>query len=300
VNVKNNITMGGFISAILTINILIATNLIFGKNIGKKDYTTNKINLEGILKKCSDYCERLDNIALFFICKEKIEEVILHPRRKINMSRSAIQGRQNEILGAGVKFDKEKNKYEYDYQLIREGPKTIERRTLIEENGKKKHVENALLKTKRFKYERVILGPIGLLSKNRQKIHDYMIIGENKVNGLDAFIIEAIPNQFSTLDHTYGKIWISKKDFSILKIEWYQESIGNYSNLAETARKLNAIPKLKITSEYFLEKNGIRFPSKHIVWEEYKKKDFTFLQSYTIIKYSEYKFFIVETEVRFK
>jgi hypothetical protein len=55
-----------------------------------------------------------------------------------------------------------------------------------------------------------------------------------------------------------------------------------------------------MTSEYAFEKNGIRFPSRYIVKGSYLGKlGRRFQRSETDVTYDRYKFFTVETEVRF-
>jgi len=54
------------------------------------------------------------------------------------------------------------------------------------------------------------------------------------------------------------------------------------------------------SSEYSFEKNGIRFPSKYTVKENYIHPIWlTITKSVTNVTYSGYKFFTVETEVSF-
>ena len=40
--------------------------------------TTDQEELELILNKCAEYCEKLSNSALHFVCKETIEEDLYH------------------------------------------------------------------------------------------------------------------------------------------------------------------------------------------------------------------------------
>ena len=72
-----------------------------------------KNNLNSILIKCSDYCERLEKSALFFVCQERIEEFIYfysyNPRFR------------NYRIIVNVPQKIEKNNYLYDYQLIKRG-----------------------------------------------------------------------------------------------------------------------------------------------------------------------------------
>ena len=62
---------------------------------------------------------------------------------------------------------------------------------------------------------------------------------------------------------------------------------------------MNSKPRLTQISEYGFEKNGIRFPSRYSLREEYiSRRGKPFLRSETSVIYRDYKFFTVETEVR--
>lgn len=233
-----------------------------------------------ILLRCAEYCEMLNNSVLDFICKEKISEEILRGRLVFAV----------------------KNIYIYDYQLIRKENKIEEQRILIKENGRKKKDLDAQLKTKRFQHKHIVLGPIGLLSRKQQKNYNYKILREVNYKRERTVILEAspkFPNKNSTL---YGKIWIRKKDFAILKIEWNQESLENFEEIEKLAEKLNAKPKITFVSEYGFEKNKIRFPNKYSVEESYIpyfEVDKKLIWSHTTVIYNNYKFFTVETGVKY-
>ena len=234
-----------------------------------------------ILKKCAEYCERLDNVSLHFTCNEKITE---------------------EILKGSVAFVV-RNTHIYDYQLIRKTNKVLEQRILIEENGRKKNDADAQLKTKRFHHKFIVFGPIGLLGEKQQEVHEYKIVKEVMYKREKAVIIEAKPRFPEVSDTLYGKIWIRKIDFAILKIEWNQESIENFEEIEKIAEKLEAKPIITFISEYGFEKNKIRFPNRYSIEEcyiprfEMEKK---LIWSQTTVNYDNYKFFTVETGVKYK
>jgi hypothetical protein len=263
---------------------------------------TDQAELETILKKCAEYCEKLANVVLFFVCQEEIKEeiynltqadsvVVLGPdQEKVNQL--------DRVLFRGQKA--EKNVYVYDYQLIRKENKINENRILIEENGQKKHEKNAQLKTKLFRHKNIIFGPIGLLSRYWQPYHDYKIIKEEKIKGEKAIVIEAVAKPSFKLDHLSGKVWIRKNDFSILKIEWNQESIKNYEQIEEFANKFKLKPRIKLVSEYGFEKNGIRFPNRYFIEEAYSGRiSNNIIRSKKNVIYKDYKFFTVETKVKY-
>jgi hypothetical protein len=249
--------------------------------------------LEPILEKCAEYCERLVHSVLFFVCKEKITEKI-SSRATVTIISNDPQGLIRAYGGTVTSV------YVYDYQLYRKGNEIKEQRILIKENGKKKHEENAQLKTRAFKHENIVLGPIGLLSSYWQTFHDYRILKEAKYKGDETVIIEAVLKPEYTFHHLSGKIWVRKSDFSILKIEWLQQSIKGYDRVEETAKKLGAKPRLSLIAEYGFEKNGIRFPSKYSLDEVYIRGGRRHHASKTVVIYEDYKFFTVETEARIK
>jgi hypothetical protein len=255
------------------LSILPAHNFLIYCEDNEKD---DSIELSQILEKAASYCERLEHASLHFVCNEEIKERLYHYGRFFRQ-----------------------NTYVYDYQLIRKDNIIKERRILLEENGKEKKEENAELKTQRFTHKYVIFGPIGLLCESQQQNHDYVVEKEDKLKGDQCLVIEAIPKSQEESDHLYGRVWIRKNDCSIMKIEWNQESMGNIERIKEDAKKLGVKPRITFISEYAYEKNGIRFPSKYFVREEYIKRR-RYKKSETTVFYKNYKFFTVETDVKIK
>ena len=253
----------------------------------------NKTDLPETLVKTADYCERLKDIALHFICIEDVEERIYHPFR-----------RRRWMGGPRRTWKTEENKYQYDYQLFRKA-EVQENRVLKEQNGDSIEIKDAPLLTKRFSYKNAVFGPIGLFSTTAQETYDYSIEDEKTLWGIDTLVIRAVPKDIEKSTRLYGKAWVDKSTGSILKIEWEETSLRNYKGMEEFAKKVKGKPSLKFVTEYGIEKNGIRFPSKCQWKEDYLAKQgigvgFHRLEkSELLIKYKEYKFFIVETEIKY-
>ena len=113
-----------------------------------------------------------------------------------------------------------------------------------------------------------------------------------------AIIVEAFPKFQNVINTLYGKIWIRKKDFSILKIEWEQESLENFEEIEKIAKQSKTQPKITFTTEYGYEKNNIRFPNKYSVDEFYLfSQGIKYKKSTIIVVYDNYKFFTVDTKV---
>lgn len=247
--------------------------------------------LKDILQKTGEYCARVERISLYFICIEEIEEILFSPFRNLEFPARS--------------WKSEKNRYMYDYQLIRKG-EIEESRILLKENGKAQNLKGAPLKTKRFNYRNVIFGPIGIFGFEAQDKCQYSIEKETKLWDIPVIVIRAVPAVKGEASSLYGRAWVDKANGSFLKAEWEQESVINYSAMQEFAKANNARAGLKQASEYRYEKNGIRFPSEFSVAEDYyQNRDVgggrrIITKSLLNVKYKDYKFFIVETETGLK
>jgi hypothetical protein len=231
--------------------------------------------LARVLKKTEDYCQRLDQAALDFICLEEVTEMTRHytPRTDI---------------------------YLYDYQFIRKGEEVKEQRNLIAVNGEKTDIRDSSLNTLVFQYKNVLFGPVGLLGKVWQVYYEFALIEEDTINGERAVVIEAKPRPSLPQPHCYGRFWIKEDDGSVLKIVWDQRSLGNFQGVEEWAKAHESEPQVTAYSEYGLEKNGLRFPSRSYTEIAYINKDKRkFVNAEISILYKDYKFFTVETEIKF-
>ena len=185
--------------------------------------------------------------------------------------------------------------------MIKKGEKIEEARILLKENGKKKHEENAPLKTKRFFSKRAVYGPVGLLGKEQQGKYDYKIIKEQTIKRRKTYVIEVTPKTNIEGNPNFGKVWVDKEDFSVLRIEINQESLAGFDELEQEREKQSMSPRITTTHNYFIEKNGIRFPSNTICKEIYlygMRRARTKL-SETKITYDNYRFFLVDVKIKY-
>ncbi len=250
----------------------------------------DQARLRSALKKIREYCTRLKNGAFHFVCLEEISE-------KIDYSQDI---QEDYII--------EKNRYLYDYQLIKKDGRIKESRILLEVNGIKRNEKDAQLETKVFRHKNVLMNTVDLFSGFGEDFNDFQIIKEEPFNGDHAIVIEAVPkDSYSRMfpvglqpSYLNGKIWVKEDDFSILRIEWSPRVIRDFQNIEELAEKYEAEPCITIISEYRYEKKGIRFPSRLFVEEAYiDRNGGVFIRSETGIVYKDYKFFIVETEIKY-
>jgi hypothetical protein len=249
-----------------------------------------QIQLAAILNRIREYCRRLEKGAFDFVCLEEISEKIDRSRDYYGVSRRGF------------------HKYVYDYQLIKKEGDAKEKRILLEKNGSKTHEENAPLETEVFRHQFVLLRTADLFNEFGDNVNDYRLVGEDLVSGEEALVLEAAPKPAyeqrflygTEPSYLYGKIWVRKKDYGILKVAWNPKVIRDFINIEEFAKKIKSEPLVTIVTEYNVEKNGIRFPSRLFIEEAYiHPEGKKFVRSRTEILYKDYKFFTVETEVKY-
>ncbi len=316
------------ISKLSFILVLIFTLTIYpALSSQKSGEGDDSVDLDKILKKSAEYCSKLADSALYFVCLEKIAEETSKNNKEGQLSNAQepsysdlTDPRRNQEFrhestperyrGGPQKKELRKNVYVYDYQLIKKGNKIEESRTLLEENGEKKNEKNAQLKTRKFYSYRSVLGPIGLLGKSQQGKFNYKIIKEDKNKGKDAVVVEATLKSVSEENSNYGRIWVDRENFQILRIDVAQESLIGYKD--PKAKGINHI--ITVTHYYDVEKNGLMFPSKTVFEENYTpdRVQVGLWSNYTNtvqkkslqrtkleIDYMDYKFFTVDVNVKY-
>jgi hypothetical protein len=256
----------------------------------------NQEKLKDILKKTAEYCEKLKKMALYFVCHENIEEKIyFYKKTEIYVSKDFASS--TPIPKTNLKQKRlKRSTYVYDYQMVKKGDKQEEKRILLKENKKEKHVENTKLKIQGYKAKFLVYGPVGFLSYYWQNHFIYEIIGHDEISGIKTIIISASPMQPREENYYFGKIWVDENDFSILKIEWDAKSIEGY----EKKVSLGVTKNLSWEVFFEVEKNGVRFPSRQIIKDIYLTEAGKQHPKYlTTFVYDNYKFFTVETEVKY-
>ena len=233
--------------------------------------------MEKILEKTAAYCKRLNSELIYFFCNEVIRE-----------ESSGGHGRtRNSII--------------YEYQLVKEENKISERRIQLESNGIKNRREDVPLGTVKYKYEYLIFGPIVFFQKAVQDRFVYRITGEDMFKGQKAVVVEAIPLTEGTWKLLGGKIWLNADDFAVLKIEWHPQFLANnFLQSLDSARRLNKDLLVEFYSEFGIERQGIRYPSKYRIREFHvsengKRKRTAGLD----VDFKKYRFFSVGTSVSY-
>ncbi len=244
--------------------------------------------LAEILEKTAAYCEKLKQASLHFVCKEHVVELV-------NSSNPVFWGATNST----------RTELLYEYQLVKDKGGVVEKRTLLMENGSRNEENNAPLKTNRFYSYRAVYGPVGFLSREWHDLYAYRIIREETLEGRKAFVVEARPKTVIEGKPNYGKIWVDRDDFSVLRIDVEQESLAGFEVVWRQARRRNYKPAFIVSHAYGIKKGGFRFPSQTIFTERYRKPTITGLNyqgeltlSSTTIHYRDYVFVPDAADVR--
>ena len=239
--------------------------------------------LSRLLNKASIYSQRLMEEYFYFFCHEIITEYQNHSK-------------------ISKKLGSAKNKYVYEYQLIKKDKKVKEYRILLKKNNQTFYIKNADLVTY-FRYKILLLGPIAFFGKNCQDYFYYKILKGEILNEKQVTIIEIIPKYINTVNSLIGKIWVKEEDerFYVLKIEWNPKTIvENFDYLLELERIYKSNLFISIFVEFAVKRPGIRLPSKYYCEVSYinKKKKKKYIHSRTEVIFKNHKFFFVETEVK--
>jgi YHS domain-containing protein len=191
----------------------------------------------GILNPVADYCAKLENAALDFICREKIVEKFESDRqfeKFFKMVEDPVEKRGHYpgvLMGSGP-LPRQENSFTYDYQVIRKDGRIQEKRVLLVENETYGRDDNAYPKTKRFYINKAIYGPVGLLNRAVQRLCDYRLLKDETWKGRKAFVISIRPTKPDPGKPVYGEVWVDKEDSSVLKLNIDAESLSGYERLS--------------------------------------------------------------------
>ncbi len=276
------------------ISLIVFSGFVFSGTLTRSE-TENRKTLDAILKKTGDYCEKVKAIALFYVCREKVADE-RHVFARRSLFRFSLSD-DEQIKPRRIRM----KTYTYDYQLVKKGEVPKEKRSLLEEDGKEKFEENVEFRPVKYYGTYSVYGPVGFLSKKWQEHYDYEIVGGDVIDDKKAIVITSAPKNEREVNNNFGRIWVDAKDFSILKIEYDPKSIKDYEDeLAQSP--IGDLRKKVIWAILFgIEKNGVRFPSRQIIQEFYinSKGEELLIENITF-RYEDYKFFIVETEVKYE
>jgi hypothetical protein len=186
--------------------------------------------------------------------------------------------------------------YVYDFQYVRKGTDVRERRDLLKKDGEDILKADTRLETRHFKFREVLFGPTILLGEEAAARHVYRFLKKEKVKGKETAVVVCDAHPADAGKVLTGRAWVRIADGAVLRLEWDAESFGGYSEVLAVAEKIGLPPKIKSYTEFEVEKNGLRFPTLDATEEIYSSGPVSkYTRSITSVKYTNYKFFTVET-----
>lgn len=250
----------------------------------------SKNELESVLNKTAQYCEKLKHATFYFTCLEEIEDVYI-------------------LKGQEVKNDF----YRHDYQIIMDGNGRISEKrekmgeeftyTTKKKRKKKKKDEPPLILTNFYSYYPFLM-PVTLLSKENQEKYIYQLLDKEKIGKRDTLKVSVDPRDKGGRDINHGVVWLDVRDGSVVKIELSPYALRGIDSLQKTARRKGAMLKVTDVHWYEIEKEQLRFPSKteisEVKFAQYgpaSEKEREVENSKTVFAYTNYRFFKVNVDV---
>jgi YHS domain-containing protein len=251
-----------------------------------------------LLSKAEEYCRKLENAALYFVCRERIVETI-YPNDELMIIKivlyDRIKGEQHGYMGS-KNVPSGESVFAYDYQLIRKGGRIRENRILIEEKEKNPTGSQVYPKTRRFFIDRTILGPVGLFGRDAQSRFQYQVIKETHLDGKPVGIVEVKPKGGSPGESGFGKAWLDEATGAVLKMEIDVKSFSGYERIWAEYTSQGFMPSVSFEIAYSYENGGVFYPSRIRL----KESKYGVRISELTIDYDRYKVFSVGTEVKIK
>jgi len=271
--------------------------------------------LEKVLNGCAEYCRKLYDAALFYVCQENINEITHSLVSADRLAELPLRGRDfsfqvNESTDgqmSGWLVDNpqiiERRRaarlnYECDYQLVRRYGDIEERRIVLKTNGRKINNRVELLEEQRYSSLTPIVSVLSILDEEHQLLFHFRILKEDKEFGKNSIVIEAVPKLGDADGIWMAKIWVEKEYNRILRCEIEGIPLDGYEDILGEAVLLNIRPFFLRTYEYRIENNHVLLPKRTEVRVEYPSvvRNRRETKSRIDLEYKDFKFFVVETE----
>jgi len=254
-----------------------------------------------VLKKAADYCERLKTIALQYICDEHVTRTSYFYDVRRYMKTTG-----NENVGLPRKRWTLKRTIEreivYDYQLIKKGDRLEEKRKTLASDGKPWTKEDEPVSILPYQARYIVYGPIGFLGSSWQTGFEYFDEGRERTDaGRETVIFMSQPNEFRDDNSVYGRVWVDPESGAVVRIAWDPESI-DFFRPDDVPKMFLGLEKQLVWEAYYeVEKNGIYFPSRQVIREEYiGPEGEVILGDVWSVTYENYRFFTVGVDIEIK
>jgi hypothetical protein len=233
--------------------------------IGQAESAATPVSVDVLLERMAGVAELYSDNALRFSCDEEITYTHFS-------SSGRVQDRRRYDL-----------RYLYTYEQGSESPTDAEGarrgsladyRTIRDENaGDGTYREIQLEELALPNYLKRAYSWAFLFEESRQARYQYEILGEENMHGVDALILgfDPIPPYVKTVNDWFGKAWIDKESFQLLRVEANSSDALTDNGEEEGEEEEQDVYRAqtftvtRITTDFAVEKNGMRFPSHAIL-----------------------------------
>ncbi len=257
--------------------------------------------LLGALDRGWEYCRKVEDIARFYLCRERIVETV---KAIMNIGSSMIGS--TEIEGEAIKVqvksfvpdlaNPETNRYVNDYQVTALDSRVTELRTLVKPPPNER---DSLFGGKPLRFPIPISLPTRLLAPGFRDEYLYSLGGEDRVMGKDCRVIEVRARKRRGVEVQKAALWIERNSGRVVHAEIECDPSSIDDRILAECRKYYIAPHLNVVFEYGEDKKGILFPSRSKIVLDYSqlgRRNTRDTKMRLDIRYDQYRFFTVESE----
>lgn len=257
--------------------------------------------LLAMLDRSWEYCRKMDDIAHFYLCRERISETI---KSIVNvgpamMGSGSVGGFDLIIRVNSFVPDlasPETNRYVNDYQITSQNNRVTELRTPVKPLPNER---NSLFGKKPLSFPIPISVPTRLLAPGFRDEHNYSFGEDDKILGKNCRAIELKTRKKRGVEVQKATLWIEKNSGRVVQAEIECDASAIDERILAECRQYYLVPHIRATYEYGDEKKGILFPSRSKIVLDYSqlgRRNTRDTKMKLIISYDKYRFFTVETE----
>lgn len=255
-----------------------------------------------LLDRCWEYCRKIEDIAHFYLCREKISETT----KNVVVEGPGFSSRKGNDYHPWYSVDaivpelrnSNRNTYINEYQITNRDNRVTELRTPISPVADER---KSLFGKKPLLFPIPITIPTRLVAPGFRSEYSFSLGGEDKVLGRNCIVIEIKAIKRRGAQIKQGTVWIEKGSYRVVKAEVELNSYAMDERILAECKRYYLTPHMTVTYEYVIENKGILFPSRSEISLDYtglglrNKRD---TKEKLNIRYDHYRFFTVDTEYK--
>ncbi|RPI92457.1 MAG: TonB family protein [Spirochaetales bacterium] len=249
-------------------------------------------------------CEKMEDVADFYLCRERIKENI---KNIVNVGDGFMWGTPDDIdAGEMWRFQvycfvpdlglPKTNRYINEYQITSRNSRVTELRTPAKPLSNER---NSMYEKKPLSFPIPMSVSSRLLAPGFRDEYDYFFGEDEKILGKNCRVIEIMARKKKSAPIRKATVWVERKSDRVVKAEVECGETAIDKRILAECRELYLVPHMTATYEYDNDIKGIRLPSQSKIVLDYSqlgrrnKRD---TRIKLAISYDKYRFFTVSTE----